>query len=81
MADLHVLPGATLHDIPAMLRKAADRFEAEPDGNISAVVLVSEGRDGSLDVFGLGEADSYRATALLEYGLAWLARKRLEKMP
>lgn len=62
-AKLHVIERPSLENVPAMLRRIADKIEAGEYGDITEAVLVTNGAE--IDVFGLGNADGTVAHYLL----------------
>lgn len=63
IAEVHTLYDASLHDVPAMLRKIADNIEADKYGGIGSAVLVMMGKQ--LTVHGFGKADAGDVSLLL----------------
>jgi len=55
-------------DIPKTLRQIADSIECGDEGEIAEVGLVLQRKDGSTEVFALGQSDSDRVLVLLEKG-------------
>jgi hypothetical protein len=80
LAEVKAFPGATLNDVPRVLRAIADRVEAGDYGAVEAAVLVIEADDGSVRTFGAARADYYRAYALLSLGIAQLVAQRADRL-
>ena len=61
-AELYVLPVGNLKDVAKQLRVIADGIDGGEYGNVTEGALVL---NGSIDVFGLGQADSTTTHYLL----------------
>lgn len=70
-AEVHTLYDAALDDVPAMLRKMADRIEANGYGDISRATLVLFGDQLTVHGFGRGDVgDTFLQLAAAQLRLA-----------
>lgn len=71
MPDLHLLREHNLTDIPAHLRRAADRAEEDP---LKAAILLTVDEDGEVDIYGWGRTDAPQTLATLHIAAHKLTR-------
>lgn len=63
---------ASIQDIPAMLRRCAERIEGGEFGEPEAMAAVLRDGDGDLVIFGWGDIDDpSKACGLLSMGVTW----------
>lgn len=67
LAVVNTLFETNMRDVPAMLRRCADRIEAGEYGEGVAMVSVLDAGDG-IHVFGWGDLNPREAIGLLEHG-------------
>lgn len=71
MPDLHLLRETNLADIPAQLRRAADRAEEDPP-KAAILIMVDEG--GEVETYGWGRTDAPLTLATLHIAAHKLTR-------
>ena len=66
--NLHVLYDSNATDIPATMADLANDIRTGSRGDIVMCSIVTMGRDGAVEVFGLGDNDIFRTISLLDLG-------------